>query len=75
MGNKYPYDNPETTDSIKEPLDWAHSAARGILYDLSDRHTIKHSLYDIDEDVRIEIIQTISEIIRQAYKNSLTEKG
>jgi hypothetical protein len=71
-GNKFPYDAPDawwksTEDPVPPPAkDWAHSAARGILADLQDRRDIKHGFERIDEDVRVEIVDTLAEIIRVA---------
>ena len=48
--------------------DWAHAAARGILADLTDRRGIKRELEGVDEEVRIEIVDSIAEIIRYAKK-------
>lgn len=46
--------------------DWAHAAARGVIADLTDRHTIKWSFDGIDEATRREIVQTMAAIIRMA---------
>lgn len=73
MGNKYPYDasdawNQKESDEREAlpPADFAHSAARGILFDLCDRHTIKRGFYNVDEAVRFEIVETLAKIIRAA---------
>lgn len=73
-GNAYPYDAPDAwwdADTMLTPpaaIDWAHTAARGILADLKDRRTIKWSLDNIDEDVRADIVSSIAEIIRAARR-------
>lgn len=80
-GREYPYDAPDGWVHGKQAppeIDSAHAAARGILADLSDRLGIKKVLYEIDEDIRIDIINSISEIIRQATttqtdENNMTE--
>lgn len=64
LGEKYPYDGEGKSK------DWTHLAARGILADLQDRRGIKQEFYQGDEDVRKEIIQTISDIIKEAYKTT-----
>lgn len=46
------------------PTDWAHAAARGVLADLLDRKGIKHGFTDVEEDTRVEIVQSLAEIIR-----------
>ena len=73
-GNTYPYDASDlwrdSEDIPEKPIDWAHSAARGILNNLSDRRGIKQELSVLDEDTRIEIIRTLSDIIREAFKDS-----
>lgn len=77
-GNQTPFDAPnewwfETGKSEYDatPKDWAHSAARGIIHDLQDRHTIKHALdvQKIDEETREEIVATMAAIIREAANN------
>jgi hypothetical protein len=47
---------------------WAHAAARGIFADLTDRRDIKTVLYDIDQDVQAEMVQSITEIILTAER-------
>ena len=58
-GEEYPYHG-------QKPKDWAERAALGILWDLSDRRGIKHELDEVDQDVRVEIVQKMAEIIRAA---------
>lgn len=78
-GNAFPYDakdewwgtNP--TPPTPPVVDWAHSAARGVIADLTDRGGIKYAFNDIDEDIRIEIVQSLAEIIRLAHANSAAE--
>lgn len=70
-GNEYPYDAPDSwwgSDGIEPPppADWAHSAARGVIYDLQDRGGIKHGFANIDEDIRAEIVISLAAIIRAA---------
>lgn len=69
-GDTYPYDDPNRFNDDGIPVvparDWAHRAARGILADLSDRRGIKHELEMVDDDVRIELTESLAEIIRQA---------
>jgi hypothetical protein len=70
-GAEFPYDAPDAWWSVpsNEPppaSDWAHAAARGVIADLQDRHTIKRGFDDIDEDVRAELVQTLASIIRAA---------
>lgn len=70
MGNEYPYDG-------KSDGDWATRAVRGILCDLTDRRGIKQGFYDIDQDVRVEIVSSLADIIRLALtrKNYTTMKA
>ena len=72
IGNKWPYDAPARWESTMPlpPVDWAHQAARGILYDLGDRGGIKHAFRDIDEDVRVDIVEAMAAIIRVAHKHT-----
>lgn len=66
-GNEFPYDRPDREDEPVRPLtDWAHAAARGVLSNLTDRRGIKWSLQEIDEEVRIEIVDSLADIIRLA---------
>ena len=73
-GNCFPYDAPDEwweksgTTPPPLPLDWSHSAARGIIADLKDRHTIKWSFENIDEETRIEIVKSLSDIIQLAFQ-------
>lgn len=60
-GNLYPYDGDK-----KQKPDWAHKAARGVIADLCDRRGIKWGFNDVDEDVRVEIVESLAEIIRVA---------
>lgn len=68
-GQEYPYDC-DCNGKAEPAPDWAHEAARGVLYDLNDRGGIKHGFRDIDADIRREIIETIASIIRLAHANS-----
>jgi len=72
-GNKYPYDAPDawwngSGDNLPEPVDWAHSAARGVLSDLNDRRGIKQGFAGLDEYTRAEIVASLAAIIRAALK-------
>lgn len=68
-GNRWPYDAPDEWNG-REPapavVDWAHSAVRGILANLSDRRSIRNSLEDVDHEIRIEIVSVLADIIREA---------
>lgn len=65
-GNLFPFDQEDGKST--PPVDWAHSAARGVLNNLKDRRGIRQELDEIDEDIRIEIVESIAEIIRIAEK-------
>lgn len=60
-GQEYPY------DGSRPAVDWAHRAARGIIADFEDRRGIQNGFYDIDEELKIEIVDVMSETIRAAY--------
>jgi hypothetical protein len=64
-GQEFPYD-----ESAGPSKDWAHAAARGVIADLADRRGIKNGFYDVDEDIREEIVASLAEIIRLAHKES-----
>lgn len=71
-GNHFPYDASDewwhsSAEVVPAATDWAHEAARGILYDLSDRRGIKHGFSGVDEDVRAEIAESLAAIIRAAH--------
>lgn len=76
QGNKYPYDGSDDwveergIDNPPPPEDWAHSAARGVLHDLNDRRGIKHGFANIDEPIRVEIVQALAAIIRAAHEGA-----
>lgn len=71
-GEEYPYDAP---DSYMDPVDeypppaqdWAHAAARGVIADLEDRAEIKYGFGNVREHTRVDIVQSLAEIIRVAY--------
>lgn len=67
FGRKYPYDEPDNHHG-KPPRakDWAHAAARGIIADLRDRTKIKFGFDEIAEDIRVEIVESLAAIIREA---------
>jgi hypothetical protein len=70
-GAEYPYDaSDEWRESEDEnppaAADWAHAAARGVIADLSDRGAIDNALGHIDEETRVEIVQSLAAIIRVA---------
>jgi len=70
-GLQYPYDAPDAWwegdgNNPPAPDDWAHAAVRGILADLNDRRGIKHGFANINEEIRIEIAQSLARIVRVA---------
>lgn len=50
------------------PKDWAHRAARGILENFRNRRDIGPVLESFDQEIRVEIIESISDIIREAAR-------
>jgi len=74
-GARWPYDGgPAFWEDSKAPApakDWAHTAARGVLADLSDRRGIKWELEKVDHEVRAELTESLAEIIRLAHKEAL----
>ncbi len=79
-GNRFPFDAPDDWwngggANPPTPVDWAHSAARGVLADLQDRRTIKRGFEGIDEDTRAEIIGSLSDIIRSALEEHNGKPG
>lgn len=69
-GQAFPFDAPDgydgTTDSPLPAIDWAHFAARVILADLSGRRGVGDELEAINEDTRLELVQSLAAIIRLA---------
>lgn len=73
LGAEFPYDAPDSwwqDDSDDKlpppPVDAAHAAARGIVADMCDRHTIKRGFEGVHEDTRKELVETTAAIIRTA---------
>ena len=70
-GADHPFDQTDEEEergTCKPATDWAHAAARGVIHNLCDRRKIKWGFDDIDEEVRIEIVESLAEIIREAAK-------
>ncbi len=69
-GDRFPYDAPDEWGDSEEPAppptDWAHRAARAIIAELGDRRGVGDELGDLDEEIRTEIIQSLTSIIRLA---------
>lgn len=71
-GSKFPYDagsnfwEGDGNSTPPQALDWAHAAARGILADLLDRRGVKYALEEVDHDVRVEMVESLANIIREA---------
>ena len=72
MGAEYPFDARAEWDehgdrvSPPPPVDWAHAAARGVIADMSDRRGLRDLLDSVQRDVRVNIVQSIADIIRSA---------
>jgi hypothetical protein len=71
IGARFPFDATDAwrnSEGIAPPLpvDWAHSAARGVLADLTDRRGVKNLLDALDEELRIELVASLAAIIRAA---------
>jgi hypothetical protein len=58
-GIQYPYDD-------RQPVDAAHRAALGILAELTGRGGIGDQLDCLDDDLKIEIVDAMAEIVREA---------
>lgn len=68
-GNRYPFDASDEWwegdgDKPPKPASKYHAVARAVIADLQDRRGIKHELDNIDEETRVEIIDTLANIIR-----------
>lgn len=80
LGAEYPYDAPDAWwngDEETEPpasTDAAHLAARAVVADLKDRRGIKNGFSNVDEDIRVEIVDRLAEIIRQAMSSGSQDR-
>jgi len=52
----------------KKANNWQEIAALGVIDDLMDRRDIKHGFNDIDEDIKIEIVRSLSKIIKKSFE-------
>lgn len=57
----------QSADVPPPARDWAHAAARGILLDLKGRSGVGNELDQLDEDTRVELVESVAEIIRAAH--------
>jgi hypothetical protein len=72
QGDDNPYDSPGEWPEgawVAGP-EWSRAAARGVLADLLDRRGIKQGFYNIDHDVRMEIVESLARIIRLAKEDA-----
>jgi len=80
-GRRAPFDGdyPEDEDVIlPEPGDWAIRAARGIIDDFDDRGAAMNDAFHIekiDHETRIEIIDVMAAIMREALRREREEDG
>ena len=51
-----------------EPKDWAVVAARVVICNLRDRRGIKGGFERVDEETRVEIINTLADLIREVHR-------
>ena len=71
-GKRFPYDS-DSHGSSNAPQGWQYDAARGILYDFSDRRGVKDGFNRIDLETRQEIVKSMVETIELAFSQSLTD--
>ena len=69
-GASFPFDGD--IDNPTPAVDWANAAARGVLANLLDRGGVGNVLEVLDQEIRDEIVEEISAIIRLA---KVTFKG
>lgn len=73
IADSHPFDSDDNGIPQIKDADWATVAARAVIADLEDRRDIKQGFRRIDEDIRKEIVETLSEIIRIAKSRKETE--
>jgi len=64
-GNESPY-HEKQANTLPEEI------ALGVLHDLQDRRGIKHELEQIDMEVRCDIVQALSDIIKVGLRKFIT---
>lgn len=62
IGCKFPF------DESGKPITWQRAAVLGILCDLTDRRGIKHGFNDLDDDIKNEIVDSLTKIVEEAHK-------
>jgi hypothetical protein len=67
FGKKFPFDffGDDWKDATPA-TDWAHLAARAVMADLTDRRGIRQEIDQVDDDVKLEILNVLTTIIREA---------
>lgn len=79
FGKQYPYDASDefwdgTNEHAIEPpeaTNWTHQAARGVMAYLQYRPNIKRAfIADVDEVARVDIVNSLTSIIRKAFLES-----
>lgn len=80
-GEHYPFDASDEWLELysgsrlpPEAKDYAHRAARGIVADLQDRRGVKNGFSRIDEDMRIDIVESIAAIIRESVNEEVLNR-
>lgn len=68
LGVEYPYDECA-------PKDWCERAVQGVLADLGDRIGIDNELDSIDTEIRHEIVESLTDIVRTAFEDKDIEEG
>jgi hypothetical protein len=58
----------DDAEGFPEPKDWAVVAARVVISDLRDRRGIKGGFERIDEELRVEIVNTLADLIREVHR-------
>ncbi len=77
FGDQYPYDQLDGTPGVTTlpaNRDRAHRAARGVISDLRGRRDIKRGFENVDEAIRVEIVNTLAEIIELAFSEMAAER-
>jgi len=62
------WESDDDAKGFPEPKDWAVVAARVVISNLRDRCGIKNGFMRVDEQTRVEIVNTMADLIREVHR-------